>query len=252
MRTVTFDPETGRLRLSAGAFQALVDSLLAPGAPVAASDRDALVAAGVLTDAGPHEVLIPGLFAISSPAIQVRVWLTGGFGDQMHQGWLIPEVAAMLLAVHGATYDFVTLMPEHVPAAIATVTRLGPRQQWGVQGSLREMVVARAVIDSMLSEDVETRQAGAARLAQHAASDASEMSATLRAGAWRAWHAETLWSPAEGRVDGQSLVVVDTDSGLMQAVPRDEDAVLLQPVTPTGVWRTVLRLFPRGWEAALP
>lgn len=251
MTAVAFDPASGSLRLTAETFEALV-GVLAGGrpAPSEEAELDALASSGALGATGPHELLVPGLAAVVAPLCQVRVWVTGSAGEQMHQGWISREAAALLLAVEGTTYEFLTLLPEHVPTVVAAVVRLGPRARWNEQVRLETVQATRADIDAVLSEHHREREAGVRALCTAAGPSMSAWGEALRSGPWRAWHAEVVWEIPGGEVAGRGIVAVDTEQGILIAEPTADDGVLLRPTSPTVIWRAITRLLPSDGEIA--
>lgn len=207
--TVALDPTTARLRLDAGSFETLVAACVEEGV-ASSGEAAALRAAGVLDGSGPHRVLRPALGAVLAPACQLRMTVDGRSTSAVHQGWVSPTVAALLLDVGGGAYDFLAVPPDFLPASLARVARLGPRR-----------VGPRS-----------PRPMGPGGLG-----DLTELGGD---GAW-SWRVECTWPDPTGGARGVSLSAVDGPEGLWLV---DEEAGVAHPTAATAVWLLLATLLP--------
>lgn len=156
--------------------------------------------------------LLPALDTVRRPVVTLEV-LVAGATLQLHRVAVDVERAVALLAVRPGVHQLMVLPPSHVAAALARVTRTGPRRASGTGRAATPGAVTR-----LFSADADAR-----REVLH------ELGSTL------AWRLRVGW-------DGEhrDLVVVDGADGLH--VVDDEGALL--PVTATTLYRVFSTALP--------
>lgn len=238
-REIEFDPATGRLRLTAAEFEQLVHH----SAPGSSHPAD-LVAAGALTDDGPHPLLAAGLAAVRTPLCRILVQVVGDAGSHLHQGWVSLQAAAFLLRVREDRYDFLTTGPDFTPAAIARVLRLGPR---GVPPG-PPLSSPTSLLEALFADDRSTRREAIAELTEQEESDAASERR------WQASRVVVGWTGPDGDPAGRDLTMVRTARGTRVTEFPDPaaDVVLWAPVTSSELWRAIVGLLPDDAEVAAP
>jgi hypothetical protein len=123
-----YAPGSGRLRLDLAAFEVLVSYARDPAA-TSRQARSALRTAGALSASGLHARLAPAFAAVVHPLCRLTVSVVVGDGpEQVVEGWMSSEAAALRLPCGPGRYEMVTVLPAFVPAAIARVVGLGPHR----------------------------------------------------------------------------------------------------------------------------
>lgn len=239
---VLFDPGTGRLRLPPAEFTALLEYPGTDAAPL--TD---LTAAGVLGDAGPHPLLLPGLTAVHGPVCRLFLHVAGAAGVHLHHGWVDAEAAAFLLHVREGQVEFVTVGPTFVPAAIARVLRLAPRPPLGLDG----FGTHAEVVDGLFAENSSERNEALTALRAAASGVRLEAWETaVQDRTWRACRAAVSWTGPDGEPAGRDVAILDTPAGILR-VDRAEPpgiSALWTPTSMTSVWRSLTALLPGDEE----
>ncbi len=230
---IDFNTETGHLRLNADEFELLVD---ATSGIAKAKRSKALNEAGVFDpDVGPHRALALGLSAVLASMCQGQLLVGGPRNTQLHQVWMNAGAAAMLMEVEPAIYEFVTIAPGFMPAALARICRLGPRRDQPVD----DIALSKRTANGLWSEDDKAR-GEAAREITSSAGLSPGWRETLADETWWTWDATVIWN---GGKDGRTLRVLDSAAG---TYAFDDGA--LQPTSATQIWRAITRLFPADGE----
>ena len=184
--------------------------------PDAVRELAALQAAGVITGGRAHPALAGSLAAIVRPTICT---LELSQSRKAMQGWVSHDAAALLLPERddgGGRRQLLALHPTVVPGVLASLVELGPR----------------------------------------ARSDAGEPLAWTPGaidGVTRRWRLEAAWVLEDGRSGGDGLEVLDTPDRLWLLTTGDEGGQpIAWPVTPTLVWRQIVRLVMRRAADAEP
>jgi hypothetical protein len=165
-----------------------------------------LHAAGVIQAGSSHPAIRGALAAIVRPELCT---LELAYGGRSMQGWVSHSEAALLLpAADGdERRRLVPLHPTLLPEVLARLVDLGPRPR-------------PASADPVPYED--------------------DVVGELR----RRWRLGATWTLEDGSTGGDGLEVLDADTGLWMIAPRD-DELMAWPVTPTFVWRHIVRLVMR-------
>ncbi len=235
---IEFDPGTGRLRLPPARFTALLEY---PGAE-AAPPTD-LTAAGVLGDAGPHPLLIPGLTAARAPVCRLFLHVAGAAAVHLHQGWVAADAAAFLLHVREGQAELVTVGPTFTPAAVVRVLRLGPRPPLGLDA----FSTHADLVEGLFAAEKRDRDNALADIRGAAAGvrrDAWEAAVADRT--WRACRVAVSWTGRDGEPAGRDVIVLDTPAGMLRVDRSDPPGVsaLWSPTSMTSVWRALTALLP--------
>jgi hypothetical protein len=256
--TVRFDPDTARLRLDPGAFDALCARISDSGEPADQLRIEELRNCGVLRGGAPHPTLAEGLDAVAEPVCRLRIRDHRRYQDAWRvdegDGWIGEESAALLLDLPDGLREFITVPVMFIPEALARVVEWVPRPV-PPGPPLR---VPSSVPEGLVSPDPASREQAAYRLTN--ATAAATMPAgfegsprraaeQLLAGLRRYWEAVMSWEPAPGAVAERALRVFDSDSGMWLVEPEAME-VTLRPVTPTALWRAAVLLLPRENELA--
>ncbi|MGQ0465029.1 MAG: hypothetical protein ACT4QG_06875 [Sporichthyaceae bacterium] len=227
MTAVDFDPTTGRLRLTAEAFEGL-----------AADDprmAEEFTAAGVRGEKGFHPLLKPGLAAVRGPVCEVAVQVAGAFAVHHHRGWISGEAAAFLLQSTPDRWEFLTVGPTFAPAGLAHVLRLGPRPRRGLPE------VPWPDVDSLFDESAAVRTTEAERFIEALGVDAAESG-------WRASRTLVVWPGPDDAPAGRDLVLFDHPAGVAE---HRADPPRWVPSTVTDVWARLVALLPVDEELVL-
>lgn len=221
MTRVELDEQTGRVRLDREAFERLVGA----GSSATATDD--------VAEGARHPKVRAGLEAVAEPVCRLRVTMAGGERHAEHEGWLTRSAAALLLSSADGLFDFLTVAPELVPAALARMMRVGPRSV----GQRAPVRVDEDALDGLLDPDPSAR--------------AEAFAAVTDTGASLAVKIELVWDGADGEPDSRGLVVLDGQGGLY-AFRLAEGAGELVPVDGTFVWTALCALLPddatlAGW-----
>lgn len=239
---VLFDPGTGRLRLPPKRFTALLEH---PTSDAAAPED--LTAAGVLGDAGPHPLLIPGLTAARNPVCRLFLHAAGSAGVHLHHGWVDADAAAFLLHVREDLVEFVTVGPTFTPAALIRVLRLAPRPPL----SLDAFSTHTDLVEGLFAESSHDRDEALTAIRAAAAGVGREgWEAAVQDGTWRACRVAVSWTGPDGEPAGRDVTVLDTPVGMLRvdrAAPPGVSA-LWSPSSMTAVWRSLTALLPGDEE----
>lgn len=252
---VEFDPTSGVIKLGPGYFETLLD--IHRGRRARETDPrlvSVLRDAGVLGSDGLHPALARTVRVVLAERARLRIQLADPTGRLETSCWLLGNDAAWWDGEAGDGGTLSGLAVDRVPARLARLVGLGPRGEWTPVQYAASVVTRRHVIDALLGGTPVNRQEGAQMIAHRSPRELSAAADDLRAGHWRAWHAETVWYPPEPepggpRAGGRGLVVVDTPHGLLTVDPGNGGLVFL-PASPSQVWRRVLRLLPPAAEIA--
>lgn len=208
-----FDPEAGRLRIAEPTLTVLVAHTADPvgvATEDSAEELSRLQAAGIIDGGQAHPALREALAAIVSPSLcTLRL---AHSGKEM-QGWVSYDAAALLLPAEEDGDDAVrTLLAVHptlLPSALAQLVDLGPRPRVDAP---EPVVWEEGAID----------------------------------GVRRRWRMEAAWTLPSGLKGGDALEVLDAESGLwLLASAEGGEGLVAFPVTPTFVWRHIIRLIMR-------
>jgi hypothetical protein len=228
--TVAFQPDSGRLRLSAEEFELMVVSL-SEQAGAESGPAAALHEAGVLRADGPHPALRLGLSTVVEPVCRLDVCVAGGAARLLHQGWFSTQAAAFLRHVREDEFEFLTVPPEFVPVALARMVRLGPRQA----GADREgSEISTACFDDLFSAEA-TRRTAALRLLGGVADR-------------RVWRLDLVWPGPEDSLAGRAVAATDGPDGMCLLEPTDESRVVLRPLSATTAWQRFVTMLPTDHE----
>jgi hypothetical protein len=216
------DAGQGRLLIGEATLRVLVAHAADP-VGVAVQDGDAVAQLAVLAEAGiisggrAHPAVADAVAAIVRPDICT---LELSHSGKAMQGWVSHEAAALLLpARDDERRTLLALHPTVVPGALAPLVDLGPRPGGGDD---REPCAPDAIADVV-----------------------------------RRWRLVAEWRLPDETPGSDGLEVIDSATGLWLvtgapvAEPPDAAAELLAwPVTPTLVWRHIVRLVMRRASAA--
>ncbi len=232
--TVLFDPVTGRLRLSADHWEALLSWSQGRSSP----DRQTadLRTAGVIDQGHLHTSLVPALGAALEPVITLAVEQSDDEGVRIDgTGWVGPAGGAFLLDAPDELRELVVVHPAMLPATLARIVALGPRER----GATSPRRHSDAAMGALLSADTRARRAAVNEAGGDSLSD-------LIDGPWNHWSIRAQWPP-----DGQhGLAVLDTVQQ-MWLIERSAGMSLLRPTDPTEVWRLLIRILPTDDELAV-
>lgn len=211
---VEVDAASGVVRLDEEGFDALVRAAERP------EGAEPEIAARL-----PEVLAVPGmpeaLAAARHPEVEVRLDLAGRHGAQSHWMWLDLDAAAVLLQVRDRELQLVATAPQYFAAAVARVTRLGPRRV----GPREPLALGSDVVEDLFHTDQMRRT-----------------SALTLAGADLAWTLSVRWDGGE-----RQLAVVDGENGLFEVEPLGQEWQL-RPVTGTELWRLLTTALPADEE----
>jgi len=161
------------------------------------------------------------LTAVTSPLVQVRLDTAGTVSAQSHRMWVDLDAAALLLAVSAGERQLLWTPPQYLPAALAKIVDLGPRQV----GPRDARLVEPDVLEDLF-----------------AANDMRRRSAFTVAEVDVAWTLAVTWDAGE-----RLMSVVDGDGGLF-VVEVVGDSWQLRPVSATFLWRRFTSMLPTDEE----
>jgi hypothetical protein len=206
-----FDPVKRRLELT----EPVLATLVAHAAdPVAAATEDGaperlreLAAAGVIDGGRAHPAIAEAIQAIVRPDLCTLELAHSG---KALRGWVSYSAAALLLPAAEAESrrTLLAVHPTLLPEALARLVELGPRP--------------RAAVAVPVHPD--DASVGAVR---------------------RRWRLSAAWTLDDGTRGGGALEVLDAESGLWLLHPGTGTDPNAWPVTPTFVWRHIVRLLMR-------
>ena len=165
-----------------------------------------LQAAGVIQGGSSHPAIRGALAAIVKPSLCT---LELAYAGRAMQGWVSHTDAALLLpAADGDDRRrLMQLHPTLLPEVLARLVDLGPRPRAPAAGPV----------------PYEEGAVGDVR---------------------RRWRLGATWTLEDGATGGDGLEVLDAETGLWMLSPAD-DELMAWPVTPTFVWRHMVRLIMR-------
>jgi hypothetical protein len=209
---VEFDPERGRLVLGEETLRVLVAHAADPvgvATEEAVEPLAALRAAGVISGGRAHPAVAEALAAIVRPELST---LELSYSGKSMQGWVSYGAAALLLPERegdGGRRTLLAVHPTVLPAALAELVDLGPRP---IPDGASPVVYIEGAIP-----DVHRR-----------------------------WRLEAAWRLEDGRTGGDGIEVLDTAGGLwMLTTPEEGGQAIAWPITPTLVWRHIVRIVMR-------
>lgn len=189
--------------------------------PEAVRELAALQAAGVIAGGRAHPAVAGALAAIVRPEICT---LELSYSGKAMQGWIAYDAAALLLPARDGGDGRRTLLALHptvVPGAIAALVDLGPRP----------------VADPSVRPPDDLGPRGVADVREPVPHGAVP-------GVVRRWRLEAAWRLAGGVAGGDGLEVLDGADGLW-LLTEGEGESIAWPVTPTLVWRHIVRVVMR-------
>ncbi len=165
-----------------------------------------LQSAGVIQGGSSHPAIRGALAAIVRPELCT---LELGYAGRSMQGWVSASDAALLLPAgeDDERRRLMQLHPTLLPDVLARLVDLGPRPR------------------SVPAEPVPFEDGAVGEVR-------------------RRWRLGATWTLEDGTAGGDGLEVLDAETGLWLLQPRD-DELLAWPVTPTFVWRHIVRLVMR-------
>ena len=209
---VEFDPERGRLLIGEEALRVLVAHTADPVAVAvegAVDELAALQAAGVISGGRAHPAVSEALAAIVRPDLSTLELSSSG---RSMRGWASYGAAALLLPERegdDGRRQLLAVHPTVLPATLAELVDLGPRP---VPAAAEPIVYVPDAIP-----DVRRR-----------------------------WRLDAAWKLDDGTSGGDGLEVIDTADGLWMLTTGDEGGrPIAWPVTPTLVWRHIVRIVMR-------
>jgi hypothetical protein len=208
---VEFDPERGRLLIGEETLHVLVGHTADPVAVAvegAVDELAALQAAGVISGGRAHAAVSEALAAIVRPDLSTLELSSSG---QSMRGWASYGAAALLLPERegdDGRRQLLAVHPTVIPATLAGLVDLGPRL---VRTNADPVVY---VPDAL--PDVRRR-----------------------------WRLEAAWKLDDGTSGGDGVEVVDTADGLWMLTGDEGGRPIAWPVTPTLVWRHIVRIVMR-------
>ena len=212
MSGVEFDPEHGRLVIGEETLRVLVAHTADPVAVAAAGAVDELAelqAAGVISGGRAHPAVAEALAAIVRPDLST---LELSYSGKSMQGWASYGAAALLLPERedgDGRRVLLAVHPTVLPAALAQLVDLGPRSA--------PEDAAPVVYGPDAIPDVQ-----------------------------RHWRLEAAWRLDDGSTGGDGLEVLDAAAGLWMLTTGEEGGqAIAWPVTPTLVWRHLVRIVMR-------
>lgn len=205
------DADAGRLLIAPPTLDVLVahaaDPVGAALAPGATEELARLQVAGVIRGPRAHPVLADALAAMVAPRLCT---LELSYAGRSMQGWASYDASALLLPEREDADGRRVLLARHptlLPDVLARLADLGPRPH---------------------PEGAPVRYEDGAI-----------------SGVLRHWRLAARWTLDSGARGGSDLEVVDTEGGLWLLEPSDDGLPLAWPVTPTFVWRRIVRLVMR-------
>jgi hypothetical protein len=165
-----------------------------------------LHSAGVIRGGSSHPAIRGALGAIVRPELCT---LELAYAGRAMQGWVSHADAALLMPAgeNDERRRLMQLHPTLLPDVLARLVDLGPRPRPSADGPI----------------PYEDGAVGECR---------------------RRWRLGATWTLADGTAGGDGLEVLDAETGLWVLQPND-DELLAWPVTPTFVWRHIVRLVMR-------
>lgn len=234
------DPATGSVALAPETFAVLVQHAVDPAATVAAAQAaeqlDLLSCAGVIDGEAVRPRLEKALAAIVDPQLCTLELQQSG---KTMEGWADPSIVALLLpAAEDGRHTLTWLHPSLLPEALARLVDLGPRPRAIRAEPLRLGVGG---LDRLLEDGAE---AAGAVLGASASTGTLNAASSLAAGLRRRWRLSAAWELDGGERAGAAVEAVDTDAGIW-LLEGEGDGLIAWPVTPSLIWRLIVRLVMR-------
>jgi len=245
--TVDFDSGTGRLRLDPQTCAALL--AWADGAPSSDPALAELAQQGVIHKGRPHPALVPALEALTDPVCEVSVTRSSDEGDLPGgEGGVALTAAGLLLDAPGGLRELVTVHPTFLPAALATIVRLGPRPRVDSE----PLHLPASALDGLLMGDPASRRQSAGNVGADIEAPAARAAvASLASTSWHRWAIVISWPARPGQPGERRLEVLDTPALGVWILEPATGLVVLWPSTPTAVWRLLTLLLPGDEELGL-
>jgi hypothetical protein len=210
---VEFDPQRARLLIGEETLRVLVAHTADPVAVAvedgAVDELANLQAAGVISRGRAHPAVAEALAAMVRPELST---LELSYGGKSMRGWASYGAAALLLPERERDDGRRVLLAVHptvLPAALAALVDLGPRPR--PDGAATVVYVAGAIPDVQ-----------------------------------RQWRLDAAWTLEDGTTGGDGLEVLDTAEGVWMLTTGEEGGQpIAWPVTPTLVWRHIVRIIMR-------
>lgn len=207
-----FDADAGRLLIAEPTLKVLVahaaDPVAAALTPGAEEELALLQAEGVIRGPQAHPALADALAAMVAPRLCT---LELSYSGRAMQGWVSYDAAALLLPERDDDARRRILLARHptlLPDALARLVDLGPRPH---PGSEAPVPYVEGAIPGVV----------------------------------RQWRLAAMWTLDSGVRGGTGLEVLDTEGGLWLLEPGEDGGMTAWPVTPTFVWRKLVRLVMR-------
>jgi hypothetical protein len=225
------DAERGRLLIGEPTLRVLVAHAADPvdvalQGEEAVRELAALQAAGVIAGGRAHPSVAGALAAMVRPELCT---LELSYSGKAMQGWLTYDAAALLLPERDGGEGRRTLLALHptvVPGALAALVDLGPRPAAGARGPRVYTPEPRVSTPGAPEPRVST----------------PDSFPQVR----RRWRLEATWRLPDGVTGGDGLEVLDSADGLWMLTTGDERGQpIAWPVTPTLVWRQIVRVVMR-------
>jgi len=227
--TVLFDAATGRLRLSADDWEALLSWSRDHSRQGEHLTR--LREAGVIRGDWPHSSVMPALEAALDHITTLRVRQRLHDGRRIDGTGLVARGAvAFLLDAPDDLRELLTVHPTMLTSALARVVALGPRDR----GEIEDREAAADAETDLFGSDAGRRRAAADAIGGLPGVD----------GPWNYWSVHAHRQP-DGLEEG--LTVLDTPDQ-MWLVERTREKLLLSPTDPTRVWRLLIRISSHAME----
>lgn len=230
---VSFDPQSGRLRLTPDLLVEAVDAFTE-----GAGFPSGLVDAGAVPDGILAEPLPVALKAVTAPEAQLQVRVAGPGGAVLHQGWLHQDGSAVMLQVNDELGDLITLPAEFIPSTLYHAVNLGPvpRLKSG------RITASADVLGSLLDPDPDVRDGAIKTLVSHAPAEWQEWTEGFAEASWCAWTARMVWLGEDGEPKGQSVAVVANLNGMLIMTRTEDGQMVFVPTTATEVWSMLVLL----------
>jgi hypothetical protein len=175
--------------------------------PDSADQLALLRTAGVIDGPRAHPAIAGALAAIVRPELST---LELSYSGKAMRGWVSYDAAALLMPANDddELRTLVQVHPTLLPEALARLVDLGPRP--------RPTAAAPVPVDDDAVGAIHRR-----------------------------WRLAAAWTLDDGTAGGAGLEILDAESGLWLLHPSDGDGALAWPVTPTFVWRHIVRMLMR-------
>lgn len=247
--SVTFDPETGHLRLDVEAFRVLVEHAeraaqqpTRPPTGGGSTPGDAvarLVAGGVLVDGRPHPRLRETLTGVTASWGSVQVVVGDDEGVRLHHAWLGATAVAVLTDRGDSTFD---LGPSHATQLPGTLVA------WVSLAAAPELASATVTVPDVLLEELASHRPDLRRAAGRALADAlgpwPVAQDRVRASRWRLATVDVALATGDQTL-AHHVAWLDTGAGLLRAEAVERD-VRLTPTTSADLQRDLATVVAVG------